>query len=241
MKVPEVSLQGPLVRGRFLTRANRFLLQVRLEDTDLPVDVHMADPGRLEELLVPGRIIWLRRAAKPDRKTQWTAVMVEAPDGRELVSIDTTLPNRLIKNALEEKALEEVRGWDLERAEVPIGRSRLDFVLARADGARMALEVKSVTLVEEGVGLFPDAVTARGARHVRELAKLAGSPGWEAAILFVLQRSDAQCIRAAAAIDPVFAEAVKAAKKAGVHVFGRRCRVLLDRVELGERVPAGDG
>ncbi|MEJ2187449.1 MAG: DNA/RNA nuclease SfsA [Gemmatimonadota bacterium] len=127
----------------------------------------------------------------------------------------------------------------MERREVPLGRSRIDFLLSRPDGRRLALEVKSVTLVVDGVGLFPDAVTARGARHVRELTELAGRDGWEAAILFVLQRDDARRVHAAASIDPAFAEALAEAKAAGVRVLARRCRVGLDRIELAEPVPAG--
>jgi sugar fermentation stimulation protein A len=199
----------------------------------------MADPGRLRELLLPGKRLWLRRAANPHRKTRWTAVLVESPSGGELVSLDTTLPNRLVGEALRALALEEFRGWVLERTEVTIGRSRLDFLLAREENRRLALEVKSVTLVEGGVALFPDAVTERGARHVRELAEVAGRPGWEAAVLFLLQRSDGREIRTARSIDPGFAEALEEAKAAGVKILGRRCRVYLDRVELGPSVPAG--
>lgn len=234
-----VAISGPLVRSRFLQRYNRFLLQVRLEETGDLVDVHMADPGRLRELLLPEKRIWLRPASNPNRKTRWTAVLAESPSGEGLVSLDTTLPNRLIGETLGLGAMEEFRGWILERAEVPMGRSRLDFLLSRPDGARMALEVKSVTLVEEGVALFPDAVTARGARHVRELADIAGRPDWEAGVLFVLQRDDAREIRAARRIDPVFAQALLEARDAGVRILGRRCRVHEDRVELGPPVPAG--
>jgi len=99
------------------------------------------------------------------------------------------------------------------------------------------LEVKSVTLVEDGVGLFPDAVTERGARHVRELAEIAGKQGWDSAVLFVLQRSDGKTIRAAEKIDPGFASALADGMDAGVRVHGRRCKVYLDRVELGPPVP----
>lgn len=229
------------------------------------VAVHMADPGRLEELLVPGRRVWIRYAASPTRKTDWSAVLVETPDGAGLVSVDTTLPNRLIHRALEAGALDELDGWTLERAEFPLGSSRIDFLLSRpisgGDGTRerapshprpgtggasnrkLALEVKSVTLVEDGVALFPDAVTARGARHVRELTDVAGRIDreqctWEAAILFVLQRNDAHRIEAARFIDPDFADALERAKSAGVRVLGRRCRVTMDRLELGPPVPA---
>lgn len=205
------------------------------------VDVHMADPGRLRELLLPEKRIWLKPAENPARKTRWTAVLVESPSGEELVSLDTTLPNRLIGDALERGALDEFADWALERAEFVHGRSRLDFLLRSEDGRRLALEVKSVTLVEDGVALFPDAVTERGARHVRELAEIAGKQGWEAAVLFVLQRSDGQTIRAAEEIDAGFASALVEGRAAGVRVFGRRCRVYLDRVELGPPVPVDVG
>ena len=118
-----------------------------------------------------------------------------------------------------------------------MGESRLDFLLGGSGGRQMALEVKSVTLVEGGVGLFPDAVTARGARHVKELARIAQDPGWCASVLFVLQRSDAYQITAAQRIDPVFADALLNAKRVGVRILGRRCVVWKERVELGEAVP----
>jgi sugar fermentation stimulation protein A len=200
----------------------------------------LADPGRLRELLLPEKSIWLRPASNPERKTRWSAVLVESPGGDELVSLDSTLPNRLIRTALAGGSLEEFAEWRLERAEVTMGRSRLDFLLSQGPKS-LVLEVKSVTLVEDGVALFPDAVTERGARHVTELEEIAKRPGWEAAVLFVLQRRDGQEIRAARAIDPKFANALTRARDAGVRVLGRRCRVYPDRVELGPPVPAGVG
>jgi sugar fermentation stimulation protein A len=201
------------------------------------VPVHLADPGRLKELLLPGQRVWIRPAASPTRKTAWSAVLVESPDGAGLVSVDTALPNRLIHRALVAGALAEFEGWSLERAEWPHGRSRIDFLLRR-DHRYLALEVKSVTLVEDGVALFPDAITARGARHVLELADLAARDDTDAAILFVLQRDDAHRIEAARSIDPAFADALAAAKAAGVRVLGRRCHVTLQHLELADPIPA---
>lgn len=242
MSAPFVPLAGPLAEARFVARPNRFLVHARLGGGE-EVAAHLPDPGRLEELLVPGRRIWLRPAPRvgrgAGRKTAWTAVLVQTPAGDGLVSVDTTLPNRLVAAALAAGVLPELAGWALERAEAPLGRSRFDFLLAAPEDRRLVLEVKSVTLVEEGVGLFPDAVTARGARHLRELAELAGRPGWQAAVLFVLQRPDAERILAAPEIDPDFAQALAEARAAGVRVLGRRCHVALDRVTLGEPVPAG--
>jgi sugar fermentation stimulation protein A len=227
---------GPLEPVTFVDRPNRFVVVCARAGGD-EVEAHLADPGRLRELLVRGRRMWLRPSDRPDRKTKWTAVLVEAPDGVGLVSVDTTLPNRLVGRALAHRALPELTDWTLERSEAPVDHGRVDFVLARADGARMALEVKSVTLVEEGVARFPDAVTARGARHVRGLAELARQPGWFAALMFVAQRSDVKAVTAAPDIDPEFAAALAEARAAGVAVLARRCRVTLAGVALAAAVP----
>jgi sugar fermentation stimulation protein A len=245
-------LPAPLLETRFVERPNRFLLRCAgapgaLPQTDgggeaapgVTFEAHLADPGRLRELLVPGRRVWLRHASRaPRRRTQWSAVLVESPDGTGLVSVDTLLPNRLVHAALLAGALEELAGWELERREAVLGGSRIDFVLRRRDGRRLALEVKSVTLVENDVALFPDAVTARGTRHVRELAQLAAGAGWDAAVMFVVQRADAARVLAAGSIDPAFAGALADARAAGVRVLGRRCRVTLERLTLGPAIPA---
>lgn len=236
---PSLPLAGPLVETCFVERPNRFLLHCQHADGSVQ-EAHMADPGRLRELLIPGKRVWLRPVpASSTRRTRWTAVLVESPDGSGLVSVDTTLPNHLIHRALQQGALDEFADWELERREVTLGGSRIDFLLRHADGRQLALEVKSVTLVEDDVARFPDAVTTRGARHVRELAHLAQQDGWEAAILFVLQRPDASRIEAAPSIDPGFAAALADAQAAGVRVYGRRCVVTLDALQLGSPVPAG--
>ena len=247
-----VPLGGPLVPARFVERPNRFVVHARLREGGEPVAAHLADPGRLRELLVPGRRLWLRPAAEParatrktprkaPRKTRWSAVLVEAPGGL-LVSVDTTVPNRLVAEALRRGALPELGPYRLERAEHRLGRSRIDFLLSAAGAAErppLLLEVKSVTLVEEGVALFPDAVTARGARHLRELAAHARSGAYGAAVLFVAQRPDVERVVAARAIDPDFAEALEEARAAGVRVLARRCRVSLEAIALDAPVPAG--
>ena len=233
-------LAGPLHEARFLGRPNRFIVHARLQDGREAV-AHLADPGRLVELLVPGRRVWLRHTAAPHRKTQWSALVVESPDSSGLVSVDTGLPNRLVGRALEEGAIDELSGWRLEKREHTVGHSRFDFLLRRRRGGpgprQMALEVKSVTLVEGRVGFFPDAVTTRGTRHVRELTDLQRSGDWATTVLFVLQRPDADRIMPDAAIDPEFARALAEARRAGVRVLGRRCTVDLERITLGSAVP----
>lgn len=237
-----VPLGGPLVEARFHTRPNRFLVSALLPDGER-VEAHLPDPGRLKELLLPGARLWIRPVAPSSpRRTRWTALLVEAPGGHGLVSMDTGLPNRLVGAALEAKVLQEFRGWSVRRREAPLGRSRIDFLLQDGEGSLLALEVKSVTLVEgDGVARFPDAVTERGARHVEEQRGFVEEGLGRAAILFLLQRSDAHRIEAAHAIDPRFAAALRSAMEAGVEVLGRRCSVERDRVVLGDPVPAGIG
>lgn len=228
-----------------MERPNRFLTRVLLDGPPGrpmgdPVEAHLPDPGRLRELLVPGRRVWVRpvprpSTGKPKRRTRFTLVLVETPDRSGWVSVDTTLPNRMVGEALAEGRVEEFEGWCLDRAEVRHGGSRFDFRLVR-HGEPLFLEVKSVTLVEEGRALFPDAVTARGSRHLKELAELARS-GTATAVLFVAQRADVREIEAARSIDPTFADALATARQAGVAIYGRRCRVSPEGVELLGPVP----
>lgn len=240
MKLPFVSWGAPLVEARFVRRPNRFVVHARVDGGE-EVVAHLADPGRLKELLVPGRLMGLRpEAPSPTRTTRWTALLVESPDAEEWVSLNTTMPNRLMRAALAQEALVELAGWKLEAWEVRFGASRLDFLLQDGDGRKMYVEAKSVTLVQDGVALFPDAVTARGARHLEELVK-ARREGHEAAVLFVLQRADARRIVAARSIDPDFADALGRARDAGVRILGRRCSVSWDGIRLGAGVKAGVG
>lgn len=224
-----------LVPGRFVRRPNRFVVRARLERGE-EVRAHLPNPGRLDEILVPGRPLRLETAEDEDRKTDWSAVLARTPDGEGWVSLVTTLPNRLVGVALAEGRFEALAGWELERSEARVGGSRFDFLL-RDGSRRLVLEAKSVTLVREGVGLFPDAVTERGTRHVRELASIAERDGWEAAVLFVAQRDDVEAVAAAPAIDPAFAEALGRARSAGVRALARRCEVDPAGVALGPALP----
>lgn len=228
---------GELQEAIFVHRPNRFLVHCILQDTKTLVEAHLPDPGRLKELLQQGRRIWLRPSNNPNRKTHYSAVLVEEPQLGGLVSIDSSLPNHLMKRALKEEALEELIGWSYLRSEFKEGSSRFDFLLEDINRRKMLLEVKSVTLVREGQGLFPDAITARGAKHVKELTHLKKEGAFEAGIFFVIQRGDACTIKAEEEIDPDFSMALAGAKRAGVMVFGRRCTISLEKVTLGERVP----
>lgn len=239
-ELPFLSWGAALVEARFVRRPNRFVVHASTEGHG-EVAAHLADPGRLRELLVPGRRMGLRHEEPSStRTTRWTALLVESPHGERWVSLNTTMPNQVVRRALEGEALGEFAGWTLAGREVSFGSSRLDFLLQDASGRRMYVEVKSVTLVEDDIALFPDAVTSRGVRHLEELMR-ARREGHEAAVLFVLQREDARRIVAAGAIDPDFADALVRAKEAGVRILGRRCTVTWNGIRLGEPVEASAG
>ena len=250
-----LNFHNELREAVFVERPNRFLVRSRLLPTggysgrsgavkspkEPLVEAHLPDPGRLQELLVPGRSIWIAPAHNPGRKTNWSVVLCETPDGGGLVSLNSTLPNRLVEKGLAVGGIDEFRAWLLLRREYRRGHSRWDFLLAHREensGRRMALEIKSVTLVDDdGIALFPDAVTKRGARHLHELAALAQTDGWAAAVLFIVQREDALAFRPAAALDPTFAAALKEARLAGVKVYCRKCRITPRKITLTEQLP----
>lgn len=221
---------GPLLEGEFIERPNRFLTRVRLGRK--MVEAHLHDPGRLRELLVRGRTVYLSAAAGESRKTRYDLVMVAY--GEVLVSLDSTLPNRLVYAELMKGGIASLRGYDEVRSEVRYGRSRFDFLLA-SPGKLCYVEVKSVTLVVDGVALFPDAVTTRGARHVRELLDARRS-GHEAFVLFVVQRGDAHCMAPHDEVDPAFGQALREAVQGGVRALAYRCSVSRDRVRLEKRI-----
>jgi sugar fermentation stimulation protein A len=234
-----IPLPGPLQTAYFVDRPNRFAVHVRLLSPDGPlVLAHLADPGRLRELLVPGAAMRVRPAGGPGRTTAWSAVLVEAPGG-EPVPVDTSLAGRLVREALRREALAELAGWRLDRAEVAIGGSRIDYLLADAAGRSLALEVKAVSLLRDDVACFPDAVTARGRRHLLDLAGRADA-GEAAAVLFVVQRAGARTVRAATDIDPAFALALKRAGAAGVRLLAREALVSGGELRLGAPVPVED-
>jgi len=214
-----------LIPALFQSRPNRFLAEVRLSSGRL-ARAHLADPGRLRELLIPGAALRLRPASQEgSRQTRYTVALVRAPDSpRAWVSLNPALANRLAEDLLVQGKVSGVgRGWMLRR-EVRRGRSRFDFLLRGRGGAEILVEVKSVTLVVGGVARFPDAPTRRGARHLRELEKEVRSGG-RALVLFIVQREDACAVSSNPEIDPGFASAVASAARTGVLLRAARFRM----------------
>jgi sugar fermentation stimulation protein A len=221
-----------LVPARFVARPHRFAVEAELRDGSRIV-AHLADPGRLRELLLPRAELRLRPAARPGRKLPWTVALVRSPSTpRVWVSVEPGRGNGLAEGLLAGGCVRGVgSGWSVRR-EVACGRSRFDFLLERG-GERLWVEVKSVTLVEDGVALFPDAPTARGRRHVDELRELVAAED-RAMVLFVVQRGDAARVRPHRGIDPELADALRDARRAGVLL--RAAMFRLDREARAELV-----
>ncbi|MDK2784958.1 MAG: sugar fermentation stimulation protein [Bacillota bacterium] len=225
-------LLPPLIKGRFIARPNRFLALVELAGQE--ERAHVADPGRLKELLVPGAGVYVAPAERPGRRTAYDLRLVEGPAG--LVAVDSRVPNRLVGRALAAGIWPEFAGYACLKEEPHAGGGRFDFLLTGGRRPDCYIEVKGCTLVADGTALFPDAPTARGARHVRELAALAQS-GRRAAVVFVIQRADATAFRPHAALDPLFTAELREAAAKGVEVRAFRCRVSTAAIALDREVP----
>jgi sugar fermentation stimulation protein A len=230
----------------FVARPNRFLVLAKLENGQ-EVRVHCPDPGRLRELLCPGVRLYVSRAQasahRQARRTAYDLRFAVHPQAGTLVSLDSRLPNVFVADALQRGLLPLFGKISQVQAEVvgpstrPGVRSRFDFLLTDDQGAQTWLEVKSVTLVEEGVARFPDAPTVRGARHLRELAEIADAGRARAALLFVVQRPDADCLMPHRLRDPEFAVALDGAANSGVGIYALTCRLTLEQMVMERLIP----
>jgi sugar fermentation stimulation protein A len=223
--------QKELVQGYFLARLNRFCAQVKLGKRE--VLAHLPNSGRLKELLIPGTSVFLTRQDEPGRKTCYDLVLVKK--GNRLISCDARLPNKVVHRALADHALAEIDDYKKIKQEAAFKGGRLDFLLT-GGGSPWLIEVKSVTLVNQGVGLFPDAPTTRGTGHLRKLIE-AVNQGYRAGIIFVVQRSDASSFAPNDAHDPDFGQALRQAHGAGVLVLAYACRVNRTKVTLYRPLP----
>lgn len=216
----------------FVDRPNRFASVVeRLGNREL---VHVPNSGRMTELLEPGATVYITPVeAGGARKTRYD-LMLAQHDGK-LVSVDSRLPPLLVAEAIELGRVPELAGCDRVDREVRLGNSRVDLLLSR-EGSRLYVETKSVNKVEDGAALFPDAATERGAKHLRSLIA-AVENGHRAAVVFVVQREDAQRLMPDEKSDPRFCETLRTAVNSGVEALAYRCSVTRCEVTIRGRVP----
>ena len=222
---------APLVRGRFQRREKRFFIHARLDDgTD--VVAHTNNTGSMRGCLTPGARLWLSPAANPARKLKWSLEIVEVAardvQGRDiqvLVGVNTILANRLVAEAITTGLIPALAEFDTLVTEVRYGSrgSRVDILLTTGRD-RVWVEVKNVSLVEDGHARFPDSPTERGRKHLLELGEMV-TAGDRAALVFCCQRPDALTVGAADDIDPEYGRLLRQAAAAGVEIFGVGTRV----------------
>jgi len=225
----------PLTRARLAQRYKRFFADVVLED-GTAITVHCPNPGAMLGLNRPGLTCWVSKSADPKRKLAYTLELVET-DAGALVGVNTLHPNRLVAEALAADAIPELAGYAQHRREVRYGAaSRVDFRLEAPGRPAAWVEVKGVTL-HRGGGLaeWPDCVSARGARHMAELAEVARL-GDRAVVLFVVQRADCDRFAVAGDLDPAFALTLDRVRDEGVEVLAYACEMSPQRVVLGRRI-----
>jgi sugar fermentation stimulation protein A len=227
---------APLIEARLIRRYKRFLADVEFPD-GRTATAHTPNTGSMLGCCSPGARVWLRDTGSAGRKYPLAWELVEAGPG-VLVGIDTGLASRLVREAIETGVAAELQGYAAVRREVRYGceNSRIDLLLEGADSRSCYVEVKNVTLVEQGRALFPDAVTVRGTKHLRELGEMARR-GHRAVIFYCVQRCDADELAPADHIDPVYGLALRQALAAGVEALAYRAAVALDAITLARRLP----
>ena len=213
-----------ILPGIFLSRPNRFVARVEVDGAEAVC--HVKNTGRCRELLVPGARIYLEACGKPGRKTDFDLIAVEK--GERLINMDAQAPNRVFGEWA--RAGRFIPELTLLRPETTFGASRFDFYW-EAPGRRGFVEVKGVTLEEDGVVRFPDAPTLRGVKHLEELIA-AKEAGYEAAVCFVVQMGDVEWMEPNDRTHPEFGEALRRAARAGVQVLALDCAVQPDRLDI---------
>jgi sugar fermentation stimulation protein A len=235
----------PPLEGRFVRRYQRFFTEVEL-DSGAVVVAHCPNTGSLKGCLAAGARVWLRDSKDEKRKLRYTFQAIQV--GATWVNVDTGLPNRVVAEALEAGAIRGLAGYRSVRREVRYGEnSRIDVLLEddpRRKAERVFVEVKNTTMSAGRAALFPDAVTARGRKHLEELAR-AAEAGDRAVQLFLVSRGDVTAFRPADDVDPAYCAALRDAVERGVEVLAYRTRVEplafeLDRaLRIDLSVPAG--
>jgi len=225
--------QRNIIEGRLIERPNRFLGVVDINESQ--VKAHIPNPGRMYELMVPGKHVYLRLAIGNKRKTRYNLIGVE--HAGVLVSIDSNLPNRFMKRMLCEHKLEMFSDYETVIPEPRYYNGRFDFKLEGLNGITL-IEVKSCTLVENGRAIFPDAPTKRGAKHMRHLARaLKEKIADTTAVVFIIQRPDAQVFSPNDATDLEFSNALRNAAMNGVKVYVLRTKVVDWGLQILGQVP----
>ncbi|MCL1089947.1 DNA/RNA nuclease SfsA [Shewanella profunda] len=222
-----------LQQGRLLKRYKRFLADIKLADGS-EITIHCPNTGSMRNCLFPDETVWFSTSANPKRKYAYTWELMSTSDGG-LIGIHSGNANALAEEAINSGIIKELTGYESLSREVKYGdeNSRIDILLQGAQKPDCYIEVKSCTLLEDGQGFFPDAVSLRGQKHLRELMYMA-SLGHRAVLLFVVQHSEIFSVAPAAHIDPEYAKLLKMSVLAGVEVLAYRCEISPTEIRLAQ-------
>ncbi|MGI2173497.1 DNA/RNA nuclease SfsA [Shewanella ulleungensis] len=207
-----------LETGVLLKRYKRFLADVALPDGQV-ITIHCPNTGSMKNCLFPGELVWFSTSDNPKRKYAHTWEIMQT-DQQHLIGINTGRANALAEEAINQQIITELQGYDSLKREVKYGHenSRIDILLTSQNRPECYIEVKSCTLLEDQVGYFPDAVTTRGQKHLRELIQMV-KMGHRAVLLFVVQHSGISTVKPARHIDPQYADLLEQAVSKGVEVL----------------------
>ncbi|GAB7025003.1 DNA/RNA nuclease SfsA [Geotalea toluenoxydans] len=221
-----------LIPAVLIRRYQRFLADFQLENGEI-VTAHCPNSGSMKGCAVPGSPAFISRCDKPGRKLCYTWELVKADNC--WIGINTSLPNRLVHKAIESGVIKELQGYHSIRPEVRYGiNSRIDLLLSRGDEL-CYVEVKNVTLMEDGRALFPDAATVRGQKHLRELMEMVRL-GHRAVNFFVVQRPDCSSVSPADAIDPEYGRLLRLAAASGVELLAYQAHVSIESICIERRL-----
>lgn len=223
-----------LISGTLIRRYNRFLADVKLRN-HRNVTAHCPNSGSMKGCSEPGRTVYLSRHNSPKRKLKYTWELIEMPTS--LVGVNTMVPNRLVHDSIRSSSVTALTGYEDVTREVTTGKgSRLDLRLDGPGRKPCYVEVKNCTLVENGVAYFPDAVTSRGLKHLRELKKL-HRQGCRCVMFFLIQRMDANRFKPADHIDPDYGKGLRRAAKDGVEIIIYDTKIDLKGIRLNRQIP----
>jgi sugar fermentation stimulation protein A len=223
-----------LIPGKLLKRYKRFLADVCLEN-GTTITAHCPNSGSMQACSEPGRPVFVSFHDNPKRKLKYTWELIQMPGS--LVGVNTQVPNRLVYHSILNGMVKELRGYDAVKREVKVGQhSRLDLMLSGPGRRSCFVEVKNCTLVDDGVALFPDAVTTRGRKHLLELQTLVAE-GCRCAMFYLIQRMDARVFKPADHIDPAYGQALRETVRKGVEVLAYDVHIDRQQIVLNSKVP----
>tara|TARA_Y100001958_G_C21175667_1_gene506531 strand:- start:455 stop:1183 length:729 start_codon:yes stop_codon:yes gene_type:complete len=232
----------PLKEGTILKRYKRFLADIQLPSGEI-ITAHTANTGSMKTCWEPGWKAIISFHDNPKRKLKYSLEMTH--NGKTWIGINTSLPNKLAKEAIENGLIKELKGYPFIKPEVKTGDSRIDLLLSKEKDAdtkkdQFFVEIKNVTLKgddhQKKAALFPDAVSTRGQKHIQELIRL-HKEGYNAALLFIVQREDVDYFAPAKEIDPVYSELLKKANKEGVLILAYQCSMSKKEIIINRSIP----